>query len=176
MTLLTEEYRQLLAQKHGTGGWKDPAAGQYVDIIIKHAQELGETRLLDYGSGGGGLKRILTERGGYEVTEYEPSREDLMHNNTPHNYVVSIDVLEHIEPDLLDNVLDDLQRVTLKGGYFTVSTRAAGQQLPDGRNAHLIIKPFEWWKEKIAARFEIVEEDFIVSAQRGFFFVKPKAG
>jgi hypothetical protein len=175
MTLLTEEYRALLAAKHDTGGWKDPAAAQYVDFIVQHALELGENTLLDYGSGGCGLSRVLQERfpGEFTVTEYEPSRDDLMHNNTPHNYVVSIDVLEHIEPDLLDNVLDDLKRVTLKGGYFTVSTRAAGQKLPDGRNAHLIIKPFAWWKEHIQKRFTIVEEDFSNSAQRGFFFVKP---
>ena len=32
--------------------------------------------------------------------------------------VCCIDVLEHIEPDLLDNVLDDLARITLKHGFF----------------------------------------------------------
>lgn len=178
MTLLTEEYRALLAAKHDTGGWKDPAAAQYVDFIVQHALELGENTLLDYGSGGCGLSRVLQERfpGEFTVTEYEPSRDDLMHNNTPHNYVVSIDVLEHIEPEFIDNVLDDLKRCTLKGGYYTVSTRPAAAILPDGRNAHLIVEPFAWWEAKIAERFTIVESSFDEKLQRGFFYVKPKAG
>ena len=40
----------------------------------------------------------------------------------PCAFVVCIDVLEHIEPELLGNVLDDLQRVTAGLGVFTVHT------------------------------------------------------
>jgi hypothetical protein len=54
--------------------------------------------------------------------------------------VACIDVLEHIEPKLLENVLDDLQRVTREIGFFTVSTVLAEKTLADGRNAHLIVE------------------------------------
>lgn len=170
--LISDEYAAMLEEEHRKGQWGHTAQ-QYVGFITNYADQLNETHMLDYGAGRGGLKMHLPEP--YTVTEYEPGRPDTRQNNTPHNYVVCIDVLEHIEPELIDNVLDDLKRVTLKGGYFTVSTRPAGKKLKDGRNAHLIIKPFDWWKEKLQARFEIVDEQFIASAQRGFFFVKPKS-
>lgn len=170
--LISEEYADLLAQEHNSGQWGHTAQ-QYVQPITKYAQQLNETHMLDYGAGRGGLKMSLPT--GYTVTEYEPGRPDTRQNNTPHNYVVCIDVLEHIEPDMIENVLDDLQRVTLKGGYFTVSTRLAAKILKDGRNAHLIVENFEWWTEKLAQRFEIEWSAYDAPKQRGEYFVKAKS-
>ena len=74
----------------------------------------------------------------------------------PCRFVACIDVLEHIEPHLLDNVLDDLQRVTAGVGVFTVHTGAALKVLPDGRNAHLIQQPPEWWLPRFMERFDLM--------------------
>jgi len=71
--------------------------------------------------------------------------------------VACIDVLEHIEPDCLTDVLDDLQRLVLKYGLFTVHTKPAVKILPDGRNAHLIQEPMTWWQDKFDKRFKIVK-------------------
>lgn len=171
MTLITEEYRKLLQHEHQTTEWGHTAE-QYTSQIMHFAEKLNETAMLDYGAGRGGLKMHLPDS--YSVIEYEPGREDAQHNNTPHNYVVCIDVLEHIEPELIDNVLDDLQRVTVKGGYYTVSTRHAGRALADGRNAHLIVEPFEWWTEKLTQRFDIEWSEYDDSRQRGEYFVRRK--
>ncbi len=65
-------------------------------------------------------------------------------------------MLEHIEPALLDNVLDDLKRVTARVGVFTVHTGQAVKTLPDGRNTHLIQKAPAWWLPRILERFELV--------------------
>jgi len=72
--------------------------------------------------------------------------------------VTCIDVLEHIEPELLENVLDDLQRVVDKYGLFTIHTGPAQKILPDGRNAHLIQQPLAWWSEKLIKRFTILKQ------------------
>ena len=69
--------------------------------------------------------------------------------------MVCIDVLEHIEPAYLDNVLDDLQRCTDVIGVFTVACGPAMKILPDGRNAHLIQEPPEWWLPKPMQRFTL---------------------
>ena len=53
-------------------------------------------------------------------------------------------------------MLDDLERVTLRHGIFTVHTAAAMKVLPDGRNAHLIQQPPKWWLPKITERFELM--------------------
>jgi hypothetical protein len=65
-------------------------------------------------------------------------------------------VLEHIEPELLDNVLDDLKRCALKGVFLTINMRPAYKTLADGRNAHLIQKPIEWWLPKLMERWDIM--------------------
>ena len=61
-----------------------------------------------------------------------------------------------IEPGLIDNVLDDLKRVTGGVGVFTVHTGAAIKLLPDGRNAHLIQQPASWWLPRFLDRFDLV--------------------
>ena len=73
----------------------------------------------------------------------------------PSDLVACIDVLEHIEPDCLDAVLDDLARVTARVGVFTIATGPAAKTLPDGRNAHLIQEAPEWWMPKLFRRFKV---------------------
>ena len=71
------------------------------------------------------------------------------------NLVCCIDVLEHVEPHLLDNVLTDLRRVTQNVGFFTVHTGRAVKTLSDGRNAHLIQQSATWWLTKLSDYFQI---------------------
>jgi hypothetical protein len=86
--------------------------------------------------------------------------------------VACIDVLEHIEPDLIDNVLDDLQRLTQEIGFYSISTEPAEKTLPDGRNAHLILQSPHWWLNKIMDRFEL--QTFQVIEGGCFVIVRPK--
>lgn len=69
--------------------------------------------------------------------------------------VVCIDVLEHIEPECLDDVLDHIRMLTRKMAFLTVATTAARKEYADGRNTHLIQKPYEWWLPKIWSRFRV---------------------
>ena len=70
--------------------------------------------------------------------------------------LVCLDVLEHIEPELLDSVLDDMKSLMLEIGFFSVHTGPAKKFLSDGRNAHLIQEPPSWWLPKIESRFEVM--------------------
>ena len=164
MKLLTEEYKELLAYEHAnTPGRWGTTAEMYVDTIISHAE--GVTDWLDYGAGSGGLRMALNSRHadkGITVTEYEPSRPDQQQPPSK-PFVACIDVLEHVEPDYIDAVLEDLHRVTDNIGYFTISCRLAAKTLKDGRNAHVLVKPAEWWKNKLTKHFEILSESYDVS-------------
>jgi 2-polyprenyl-3-methyl-5-hydroxy-6-metoxy-1,4-benzoquinol methylase len=64
----------------------------------------------------------------------------------PHDIVACTDVLEHIEPDCLDDVLKDIRRCTKKVAFLLIATRPAIKVLADGRNAHLIQQPYTWWR------------------------------
>jgi len=146
------------------------ASTYFAPIVDDILQRFKITDLLDYGAGKLRLRDSITVKVNY--TAYEPSNPDYDSEPEPTEFVTCIDVLEHIEPELLDNVLDDLQRVTLKYGLFTIHTGKAVKTLPDGRNAHLTQQPYTWWQPKIKERFDIVKE---VAMDNGYLvFVKHK--
>jgi hypothetical protein len=161
--LITEEYREMQRKLHENPKY-GAASLAYAPIVaeviglLRRGELLDATELLDYGAGKGHLGQALLERiqTPLKVHHYDPAVPMWSKLAEPCSLVACIDVLEHIEPDLLDNVLDDLKRVTLKYGVFTVHTQAAMKALPDGRNAHLIQRPAPWWLPKITERFELV--------------------
>ena len=59
------------------------------------------------------------------------------------------DVLEHIEPDCVDMVIEDIFRLTKRAAFLVIANRPALRALPDGRNAHLIQEGPEWWLPKL---------------------------
>lgn len=161
--LFSEEYQKQLSILHNTSKWGGTAA-KFFKQYIKPVLPPPPCSILDYGSGQGAFRQSLrgsslVSSDGYKITEYEPAHPHLANNNVPCDFVVCIDVLEHIEPNCIDAVLDDLKRCTLSEGYFTISCRKASKILPDGRNAHLIVEPPEWWKEKLEARFKLISEE-----------------
>lgn len=155
--LISEEYRELQRRLHGNPDY-GVASVQYAPLVAEIARQVGARELLDYGAGKGRLGRALREQHGLDllIRHYDPAVPEWSAPPAPCEFVACIDVLEHIEPELLDNVLDDLKRVTLGVGVFTVHTGPAIKYLPDGRNAHLIQQPPEWWLPKIMERFELV--------------------
>jgi hypothetical protein len=145
------------------------ASVQYAPIVASVIKQFGFTELLDYGAGKGRLGETLKSMGlNPEITHYDPAIKQWSAHPSPKECVACIDVLEHIEPDLLDNVLDDLKSLTSKVGVFTVHTGPAIKTLPDGRNAHLIQQKSNWWIPKIISRFELL---VFQSTGNGFFVV-----
>lgn len=84
---------------------------------------------------------------------YDPGVPEYAELPKPSEMVVCIDVLEHIEPDCIDDVLDHLAELTERILFATVCMRPAAKKLRDGRNAHLIQKPPEWWLPRFMERF-----------------------
>lgn len=156
--LITEAYRKQQEILH-----KDPSYGsasvQYAPLVAGVMNHMQVTELLDYGAGKMRLWTALMEQGKvrnqFTYKAYEPA--DPKHSQAPEpaDMVVCIDVLEHVEPECLESVLDDLQRLTKRVGLFTVHTEPAKKTLPDGRNAHLIQQDMCWWLPKFAARFDV---------------------
>jgi hypothetical protein len=155
-TLISEEYRKMQEELHKNPNY-GVASVQYAPIVAQVLQQLGATELLDYGAGKGRLGETLKTLlpNPPQIRHYDPARPEWSATPQPAPVVACIDVLEHIEPELLDNVLDDLRRVTLGHGVFTVHTGPAVKVLADGRNAHLIQQPPAWWLPKFLSRFEL---------------------
>ncbi len=109
--------------------------------------------VLDYGCGKGTLKEFLP---GLDVREYDPAITGKDGSPEPADLVVCSDVLEHIEPDCLADVLADLRRVSGRMALLVISTIPATKTLPDGRNAHLIVEDPGWWRAKVSEHFTII--------------------
>lgn len=158
--LISEVYRTMQQTLH-----EDPSYGiasvVYAPLVGQAVDAFGANELLDYGAGKGRLGHALREHVKRPLTihHYDPAIPAWSAPPQPCAFVACVDVLEHIEPALLDNVLDDLKRVVTAVGMFTVHTGAAKKVLPDGRNAHLIQQPPAWWLPKIFTRFELVTFD-----------------
>ena len=132
---------------------------QYVSFLSWFIVEHQIRQLLDYGAGQQNLAKILPRTfPRLEIHSYDPGVKAISHAPDPAEFVCCIDVLEHVEPNCVDAVLDDLVRVTKRLGFFTVGTEPAGRILPDGRNAHLTIQPLNWWREKIYTRFSVLHD------------------
>lgn len=160
-SLITDTYRELNQRLH-EGGRFGRKGDRWAASVRKIARTHGLSDLLDYGCGQGALKKALpTGRwrlfGGLEVREYDPAIAGKDAIPEAADLVVCTDVLEHIEPQLLDNVLTHLHSVTRRLLFAVVSTRPAKKVLEDGRNAHLIVQPDAWWRLEFARRFEIVD-------------------
>jgi 2-polyprenyl-3-methyl-5-hydroxy-6-metoxy-1,4-benzoquinol methylase len=131
------------------------ASVEFAPKVSNLINNLGIRKILDYGAGKGRLGQSLELNHPATVTLYDPGIPGIDDAPEPHEMVCCIDVLEHIEPEYLDSVLDDLKRVTQRIGFFTIHTGPAMKVLSDGRNAHLIQKGPEWWLPKIMERFEL---------------------
>lgn len=169
--LITEEYRNLNRKLHESRPDYGTSSQKWINLVRDICSKANSVDILDYGCGKSLLKRGLGDA--YEVTEYDPAVPGKDSIPEPHDIVICTDVMEHIEPELLDNVLDDLKRVTKKVLFMTVATRPAVKTLEDGRNAHLIQKDYEWWRPKIEDRFKIMgSQEF--SGNEFIIFLMPK--
>ena len=154
--LISEDYLKMQQELHRNPDY-GVASVEYAPMVAQVMKAMGLNEILDYGAGKGRLGQTLDDM--YEnpliIHHYDPAIPQWSQPPQPCNLVACIDVLEHIEPDLIDNVLDDLKRVTAKVGVFTVHTGAAVKVLADGRNAHLIQQPASWWLPRFMGRFEL---------------------
>jgi hypothetical protein len=154
--LISDQYRAEQEALHAKGNY-GTASLQYGELVSALVEGTGSKTLLDYGCGSmQNLKKVLDCDVMY--LGYDPAIPEFSAKE-PCDLVACIDVLEHIEPELLDNVLDDLLMLTGKWGFFTVHTGPAKKVLSDGRNAHLIQKPAEWWLPKITQRWDLWKFD-----------------
>ena len=153
---ITEEYRKLQQELHQNPNY-GVASLQFTPLVADLIRQSGAQSVSDYGAGKKNLQVGLKQAGISPV--YKPYDPAFPEYGTPQpaDLVCCIDVLEHIEPELVDNVIAELARITTKIGFFSIHMGPAGKVLADGRNAHLIQKPTSWWLPKLCQHFDIIQ-------------------
>ena len=141
--------------------------------VMKHATMLKRVfdilmpqSILDYGSGKG---KAYTEPDGLELDDgrtidlstylhvsnvayYDPAYEP--YSQVPSGRfdgVICTDVLEHCPEEDLDWILDEMFGFAREFVFLTIAGYPAMKHLPNGENAHITLKPAEWWNEKLNA-------------------------
>lgn len=170
--LISPEYRKQQEALH-----QNPQYGtlgrQFGEMISGIVDRLEIDHLLDYGAGHNkSLTDTLRPERDLKYQAYDPGVPELAGDPVPAQMVCCIDVLEHIEPDCLDDVLDHLEELTELILFATVCTGPAFKVLPDGRNAHLIQEPMQWWLNKIWERGFTIQTVQMTQPNHFFFIAQ----
>ncbi len=170
---ITDAYRAEQQLLHRNPRYGVASIG-YAPLVAALLKIGGCRSLSDYGAGKCNLKHALRLREGGPVAyqPYDPAFPDYGPAR-PADLVTCIDVLEHIEPELLDGVLDELSGMTRKLALLTVHTGPAKKVLSDGRNAHLIQQPPSWWVKRLDDRVEVLH---VQAVRKGFFVIAGARG
>ncbi len=154
MNVITQEYREQNRELHvrDSGYGVGNATKYWYALVESMIKSYKPVSVLDYGCGKGRFGATYPH---LMVENYDPAIPGIDGPPEPADMVVCMDVLEHVEPECLEALLNDLKRCVLKWGFFTVGTGPAGKFLSDGRNAHLTIAGPEYWLPKIMQRFDL---------------------
>ena len=170
--LITQSYIDQLKQMHNQPekklGFGTQPPGKLVEIL-KNSQSLS---VLDFGCGKGEIlsqvQKLFPKK---QIMGYDPGVEVFSHYPLGIDFIYSVDVLEHVEPEFIDEVLRKLVNEG-EHQYHLIACCPAKKNLPDGRNCHLIIEQPNWWIKKfnkiIAGRADVLyTNSFDIITKRG---------
>lgn len=149
--LITEDYREQNRLLHASDKTYGVGARKKVELVKALAARYNTQDILDYGCGKQDLQSVI----GFPIQNYDPCVAGVDMDPKPAKILVSLDVLEHIEEPLLDNVLQHMKGLMLEAGLLIIAPRLSSAKLPNGKNAHAIVKEKPWWVEKVGKYFTI---------------------
>jgi hypothetical protein len=174
---ISESYKLLNQELHerprGFGGDGDKHHKRVRALIDKYHI----IKVLDYGAGQCKLEQAFIQEEKHtgkdfpEWRNYDPAIDELSEKpgkQERFDLVVCTDVLEHVEPCFLENVLAEICDYSAQLAYLAIACQPANKTLPDGRNAHLIQEPPWWWLEKLSLNeWHIKEAHFEYPKDKG---------
>ena len=156
--MYSNSYIKQLQSLHGDPKRPQGFGGKVKDLgkFYKYIDAWKPMSILDYGCGKGYILSHLKDKyPTIKFTGYDPALP--MFNdvpNTTYDCVFSNDVLEHIEPEFISQVLLHINKLAVKYVWLRIDTAPARKTLPDGRNAHLIQESQQWWIDKLTTYTE----------------------
>lgn len=154
-TMISETYRQQLYQYRGINkDWGQTVKTKVFDIECFATDNACRT-MLDFGSGAGILSQKLKEK--FNITEYDVGivgKNILPDDNF--DITVCVDVMEHVEPNYINQTLDWIRLHTSKVAFFTICCIPSKGHFANGSNLHKTVCPPEYWLGKLSSRFSHV--------------------
>lgn len=139
---LLEQYKKIHATKeYGTSG--DRVFKQCLPFISS-----SWTSALDYGCGRSKTLELLPDHVTKRV-RYDPAIPDFAKKpKGKFDFLICTDVLEHVREETVPAILAHIFSLS-SNVFFSIALRPAIEILPNGQNAHVTVKPLDWWIEKI---------------------------
>lgn len=157
-----EKFLGKLPEDTFPGGSLGPHVGHIQGLI----RRTGAQNVLDYGCGKGKLYDVrdlpLPEGGVVESIQdfwdvdfvhcYDPAYTPFstLPSGTFHG-VICTDVLEHCPEEDLPWILGEIFGFAERFVFLTIASYPAKKRLPSGENAHITIRPPEWWSDVVGA-------------------------
>lgn len=150
--MISDAYREMNENLHRNNEKYGTSGRLYASQVHALSMALQTEDILDYGCG----KSTLAQNLPFKIKQYDPAIPKYAALPEPSDLVVCTDVLEHVEPIFLTQVLEHLSALTKRKGFFIISTTRSTKTLEDGRNAHLIVESPEWWLNHLWKHFRVV--------------------
>ena len=155
--LISDAYQKLNYNLHKANQDYGINQKNWGPTVVDLCRKANAKTVLDYGCGKGNLKpKLLALAPSLNVQEYDPAIPGKTKFPRLAEIICCLDVMEHIEPEYLDEVLKHIASLTIRCCLMRVSLLLAAKILDDGRNAHLILETPEWWTERIGKFFKIM--------------------
>lgn len=166
---LIAQYRQIHATRvYGQTSVKNLRFLRAEIVLLRPAS------ILDYGCGQSRLLDMLNLGYPAQLLRYDPAIPELATRpDTVVDLLVSIDVLEHVEESDLDAVIGDMA-AHCRNAIIVVDTKPASSTLPDGRNAHVTVRPHDWWRERLSRHFPQLYPQATARSSRAGFKTWPR--
>lgn len=168
---ISSNYLKLQQELHQNPSY-GVASLSFAPIVADLIRQANVQSVSDYGAG---KKRLLEGlmKAGVIPEKYLPFDPVFPEYGSPQeaDLVCCIDVLEHVEPESLEAVLEELASITVGLGFFSIHIGPAAKVLSDGRNAHLIQQPSSWWLPRICQYFNILHLTSHEMMGKGFWMI-----
>jgi hypothetical protein len=155
---ITTEYQDELQKRHAASTTWGASTKKYgaSDFLSQIISRKYVHSVLDWGAGKQEMRRFLQEHAPHiEYTAYDPGMPDISEppkKGTKFDMVISCDVMEHIEPDKLDDTLRQMwgyAKYVLYNNIACSPSRTVFTSGPyEGQDLHLIQEPTEWWTQR----------------------------
>ena len=152
--LLSDNYKQFLKQLQTKNKFKGLLV-KYEPVKV-FVEQYRPDSILDYGCAKGHLIQQLRKDFANikTIDGYDPGVPEFdCISQAQYDCLISNDVIEHFEPEFLDQSLMHMNTLFTRAAWLIIACYPAKKNLPDGRNAHLIIESSDWWRQRVAQCF-----------------------
>ena len=131
---------------------KRPEPGLFARIATQVVERLEADEVLAYGGWPHGFIQAFRPQRRFALQAFRPQIEGKNAMAVPADVVISVDYLNEVGMLQIKNTLDDLQRVTVKAGFFYVSVPEFADDIVTAKTIH---RPINWWLSEFMVRFDV---------------------